>query len=74
MLTNGEACVEIAPWEVDPLTQEQGSWNDVSCQLPKPFICQMFKNTVQMSVVVNAFVHLTGGELLGSPLFSTVPL
>jgi len=63
--TNGELCVELVSWEQDPLIVEQGSWNDDGCEVQKPFICQIFKQTVQFSFTVLGLATLSGGEIQG---------
>ena len=66
--TNGEQCGQIIAWQEDPLIQEQGSWNDESCQVSKPFICQIYANTHRYTLTTATKVTLTGGRLEGGYL------
>lgn len=57
----GEQCVQLVPWQQDPLIVEQGAWADDACQNTRPFICQVFSPTVRFSVTVaNATTFETG--------------
>lgn len=56
----GERCAALVPWQEDPLLQEQGSWNDVSCDVAKPFLCQVFASTERYTLTV------TGGAVFES--------
>lgn len=67
--TNGELCGKIIAWQEDPLIEEQGSWNDESCNVPKPFICQIYANTNRFSITSTGAVNLQGGELVGGYLY-----
>lgn len=66
--TNGELCVQMKPWQNDALIREQGSFNDASCNLTKPFVCQMFGTTRRATVVVHGTTHLSGGGIEGGNL------
>ena len=54
LATSGELCVHIVPWQEDPLILEQGSWNDIACDLEKPFICQAFASTTKYTMTLSA--------------------
>lgn len=66
--TNGELCVAVVPWQVDPLIVEQGSWNDVACKLKKSYVCQMFATTKRGSLTVTSDARLFGGSIEGGAL------
>ena len=63
--TDGESCTEIIPWVLDPLIEEQGSWNDDSCAVNKPFICQAFKRSSAVLITVMGTLTANGGEVRG---------
>ena len=63
--TNGELCTELIPHQYDPLLLEQGSWNDESCSILKPFICQMYKNTNRYTMTITGNVLITKGVFEG---------
>jgi len=66
----GENCVQLIPWDQDPLVLNEGSWNDDGCELLKPYVCQMMASTQQFQVnVANALIYdggMVGGELIVS--------
>jgi hypothetical protein len=64
----GERCASLVPWQEDPLLQEQGSWNDVSCEAAKPFLCQSYGDTQRYTLTVTGAAALTGGGLEGGIL------
>ena len=64
----GERCATLVPWQEDPLLLEQGSWNDDSCAMQKPFICQLFGNTQRYTLSVTTDTVLQGGVLEGGVL------
>jgi len=63
-----ERCVIVYPWGEDPLIQEQGLMEDVSCAAIKSYICQINaltnKYTIQSSTTT-----LSGGQLIGGTLY-----
>lgn len=61
----GERCAALVPWQEDPLLLEQGSWNDDSCQVLKPFVCQIVANTQRYTVHVAEETSLFAGSLEG---------
>lgn len=61
----GERCASLVPWQKDPLLLEQGSWNDISCETAKPFLCQVFGNTERYTLTVRGSAALAGGGLEG---------
>lgn len=61
----GERCAALVPWQEDPLLLEQGSWNDDSCQVQKPFVCQVFGNTARYTISVSKKTTLSAGSLEG---------
>jgi hypothetical protein len=64
--TPGELCVHMVPGQEDPLLIEEGSWNDVSCsQVRKPFICQIYADTLRRQWNVNGRAVISGGLLEG---------
>ncbi len=65
--TNGELCVQLVPWQEDPLVLEQGSWNDESCALLKPSICQLYGSTARHTLTVGT-ASLSDGALEGGNL------
>ena len=66
--TNGELCVAMQPWQIDPLIVEQGSWNDIACKVQKPFVCQMFATTKRATMNVAATATINGGSIEGGVL------
>jgi len=56
----GERCGALIAWQHDPLIQEQGSWNDDACQVQRPFVCQMFGETIRHTVTVAGGTSLDG--------------
>lgn len=66
--TNGERCVQLSGWQDDPLAEEQGTWNDDSCALAKPFICQIYGRTVRHTITVDRAAHLAAGAMEGGLL------
>jgi hypothetical protein len=66
--TDGEKCTSLIAWQEDPLIKEQGSWNDVSCELKKPFICQLQQITTRFVLSVNNRTLLYGGSFVGGLL------
>lgn len=63
--TSGESCVLMQPWQADPLTQEQGSWNDNNCVLPKAFVCQIFARTIRSVLSVGGRSSILVSQLSG---------
>lgn len=63
--TNGELCVHMKPWQKNSLIREEGSFNDASCNLTKPFVCQMFGTTRRSTITVLGESHLSGGGIEG---------
>jgi hypothetical protein len=61
----GERCAVLVPWQEDPLLLEQGSWNDESCEVEKPFLCQVYGDTTRYTLTVTGAATLTGGVLEG---------
>ncbi|KAJ1430200.1 hypothetical protein B484DRAFT_53134 [Ochromonadaceae sp. CCMP2298] len=69
----GERCGALVGWQSDPLVQEQGSWNDDSCETLKPFVCQMVAATMRSTVTVTGATVLSGGvEIIGGRLLMGV--
>eukprot|EP01038_Epipyxis_sp_PR26KG_P008814 gene8814-11902_t len=68
IFTNGELCVELIPWLQDPLIVEQGSWNDLSCKLKKPFVCQLYAVTTRYTITINTIASLEGGGMEGGSM------
>lgn len=66
--TNGELCVAMQQWQIDPLIVEQGSWNDIACKVQKPFVCQMFATTKRATLTVAATATINGGSIEGGVL------
>lgn len=66
----GERCGSLIPWQEDPLIQEQGSWNDVSCDVFKPFVCQIFGSTIRYQIYIVKDLYIDGGILEGGQLVS----
>lgn len=64
----GERCAHIVPWQEDPLILEQGSWNDNSCELKKPFVCQIFGDTMRYTLHANTSMMINRGALEGGYL------
>lgn len=64
----GERCVQLIPWQEDPLIEEQGSWNDASCELKKPFICQLARLTSRNVLRVTHQASISGGVVEGGVL------
>jgi hypothetical protein len=64
---SGERCAYLAPWQEDPLSQEQGSIQDFDCDLPKAYICQSYARTTKYAVTANSVV-LLGGEMIGGSI------
>jgi hypothetical protein len=77
--TSGELCTILVPWQEDPLIVEEGSWNDVACNLLKPAVCQASFATVRYTLTVSAgttairngafeggYLTLKGQSLIGS--------
>ena len=67
-IEESKRCVHIAPWQTDPLVQEQGSFMDVGCFLPKSYICQLNAYTERYSLNVKTATiegpsELDGGDL-----------
>ncbi len=61
----GERCAALVPWQEDPLLLEQGSWNDDSCSVERPFLCQIFGNTARYTLAVQGHTTLTAGRMEG---------
>lgn len=66
----GERCAALVPWQEDPLVLEQGSWNDDSCTVSRPFVCQTFGDTQRFALTVTHSLLLTAGTLEGGVLVS----
>lgn len=62
--TNGERCVQLVPWQEDPLIVEQGSWNDNACALQKAYVCQAYKTTTRYTITVLATAQFSGSGIL----------
>ena len=70
-IEEAKRCVHIAPWQTDPLVQEQGSFMDVGCFLPKAYVCQVNAFT-QRYTVTAATATLDGpSEVDGGNLIAT---
>jgi hypothetical protein len=63
----------LAPWQTDPLVEEQGSWKDVSCDLKKAFICQVYIATSRHSLTITGKSYLNGGVMEGGYLYLGYP-
>lgn len=64
----GERCGVLVPWQEDPLIEEQGSWNDISCDLSRAFVCQMYMTTDRFSITVLSHSAFSGGGMEGGIL------
>ena len=77
-IESNKRCVHIVPWTIDPLITEQGSLLDVSCAVPKAYVCQMKAKTTKYiltatassfqdrSAVVGGTLSLTGSVAMSS--------
>jgi hypothetical protein len=63
--TPGELCVFLAPWQDDPLIEEQGSWMDFACALKKAYICQIYSPTFRNHFNIMATTSIRGGGFDG---------
>jgi hypothetical protein len=70
-VAGGERCVNLVPWQEDPLLQEQGAWNDESCTIEKPFLCQVYGDTERYWLTVTGDVVLNAGALEGGVLLTS---
>lgn len=66
--TLGELCAHLVPWQEDPLIVEQGMFEDASCFVKKPFVCQMFGKTKRFTLSVSGESYFDGGVLAGGEL------
>jgi len=66
--TLGELCIHVVPWQDDPLIVEQGIFDDSSCTVEKPFICQVFGRTTRYTLTVSASSYFDGGVIAGGIL------
>jgi hypothetical protein len=72
-VTNGvndesnQRCVNIHPWTLDPLSQEQGSMKDGSCGISRAFVCQML-TSVNKYTLTSSNVDIVSGEFIGGSL------
>lgn len=69
----GERCVQLVPWQQDPLIIEQGAWNDDACQNERSFICQAFSPTTRYSLTISNATYIVAGTLIGGEIFSKGP-
>jgi hypothetical protein len=67
-VAGGERCANLVPWQEDPLLLEQGAWNDESCMVEKPFLCQVYGDTERFWLTVTGDVLLRAGALEGGVL------
>ena len=68
-IEEAKRCVHIAPWQDDPLVQEQGSFMDVGCFLPKAYVCQLHALTERHALnvataTIDGLSELDGGDLV----------
>lgn len=64
----GERCVHLIPWQETPLLEEEGGWNDDSCTVKRPFICQTSANSIRYKLSVSQNMQLNGGHIVGGIL------
>lgn len=62
---SGEDCVEILPWDEDPMVMAEGSFNDNGCALHKPYVCQLGAVTRQFRIVASTVLIYDGGMIGG---------
>ena len=66
-MSGGEKCAYLRSWQEDPLIQEEGSIDDISCNLQKAYICQSRALTTKFLVEAQT-VKLNGGEFVGGSM------
>ena len=78
-VTNGfndesnQRCVNLHPWTLDPLSQEQGSMRDGSCGINRAYVCQMLAS-VNKYTLTSSIVKIVSGELIGGSIVVTSEL
>lgn len=70
-IEEAKRCVHIAPWQTDPLIQEQGSFMDVGCFLPKASVCQVSASTERYTLTAATAIFDGPSELDGGHLIAT---
>jgi hypothetical protein len=58
-------------WQFDPLTVEQGAYNDEKCENKRAFICQSFGQTIRYEMMIINATMINESTIVGGAIYAT---